>query len=1150
MKQINTIIIILIFLSTKSFGQCAISVGPSYPSGCSAQYFTAITAGGVGVVSTIGYSAGGCIGTYFNYFTTQGVTAPTGSLVNINVSRLSTYYAYLGVYVDWNNNGIYETTELSGSIITMPVGMVSTVYSFTIPLIGITTNTNIHMRVFLGEPPAAGGPLSSINPPCGAKWGEACDYYLNATCTNPTITISPATPGVCGPGGSIALTASGAGSAPIYMWSPATGLSVTTGAGVTSTPGTTRTYTVTGYGPGVCPGTGTTTVSVNPSPIPVISASGPTIFCPGGSVTLTETSGTGSIYQWYAGTTPIAGATTNIYVASPPSTTTYSLSVTNSAGCMGSSTVTVTISSLPVATIIPSGPTTVCSPGTVVLNATIGAGFTYQWFDTGGAIGGATTQTYTATVTGTYSVEVTSAAGCADTSTTISVTINPTPAPVITASGPTTFCAGGSITLTETSGTGTIYQWYNGAGAIGGATNSSYVATPAGTTTYSISVTNSSGCSNGATIALTILPTPVATITPMGPTTVCAPGSVVLNATAGAGYTYQWYNAGGVITGASTQTYTATATGSYSVLITSSGGCKDTSAGTNVTITAAPIPVITPGGPTTFCSSGAVVLTETSGTGTIYQWYNGTSAIAGATNSSYTASPAITTTYSVSVSNAGGCTGGTTITVSILAKPVAVITPAGPTIVCAPDGVVLNANFAAGYTYRWFNMSGVIPGATSQTYTGFTTDNYEVEITTIDGCRDTSAAVSVTINPKPVASATASGPLTICSYESVTLTAVSGYTYQWLDGTTVIPGATNIGFTATVVGTHDYRVIVTNGFGCSDTTASGLLAVVVNPAPISAITASGPVAFCDGGSVTLSVPFIAGYSYQWYGGTSAITATPISGATNAAYIATTTGVYYVLVTTPEGCTTNSSAAPAVVTLVSTPVITHITSLHFCWGSHVTLSVGITTGASGITIQWVKDGVVIPGAVANTYDAVMSGSYTCVITVVGSCSGTTPPVTVSVHPLPDPVITYSDGWLQTNNFYTAYQWYVDVTAIPGANTYRVHPVVTGSYGVRVTDTNGCISVSDTYPVTHVVANGLSPLTNNEVPVIAPNPASEMIYVQYALPLTIVITSVDGRKILEQCQAKEINVSQLVNGMYLISLYDDDGKKLKTEKFVKE
>ncbi len=641
MRTITLFLALAFFSLTRASAQCSTGSAPGYPSGCVSQYFTSITAGGTGVVSTVSYSGGSCVGTYFNYFATQGVTAPTGSTVNINVSRLSSYYAYLGVYVDWNNDGIYETTELSGSIIAMPVGMGSTIYSFTIPLIGIVTNTHLHMRVFLGEPPSAGGSLSSINPPCSAKWGESCDYYLDATCNDPVITVSPASPSVCGATGSIALTASGAGATPTYLWSPASGLSATTGATVTATPGTTSTYTVTGYGPGVCLATTPVTVTVNPLVTPVITPGGPTTFCNGGSVTLSETSGTGTFYQWYSGSSLVTGATNSSYTVSPTTTTTYSVSVTSAAGCTGSAAVTVTVLSNPTPVITPGGPTSFCAGGSVALTETSGTGTFYQWYSGASAIVGATTNTYIASPpsTTTYSVVVTTAGGCTG-SASITVTVLATPAPVITPGGPTSFCPGGNVTLTETSGTGTLYQWYSGTSPITGATTNTYTASPAATTTYSVLVTSSAGCTAGVAVTVTVLANPVPVITPGGPTTFCLGGSVTLTETSGTGTAYQWYSGTTLITGATTNTYTAApaSTTTYSVLVTSSGGCTG-SASVTITVVTNPIPVITPGGPLAFCAGGSVNLSETSGTASFYQWYAAGSPIAGATNSTYNVQP-------------------------------------------------------------------------------------------------------------------------------------------------------------------------------------------------------------------------------------------------------------------------------------------------------------------------------------------------------------------------------------------------------------------------------------------------------------------------------------------------------------------------------
>jgi len=240
----------LIFLSVylvcilgvgRAFSQCSVTSAPTYSSGCTSEYFTSITATGTGVISTISVTAGSCTGvTYFNDYATQGVTAPSGATVSINVSRVySTYTAYLTVYVDWNNDGIYEATELAGSMFVFGSHVTSDIYNFAIPTTGVVTGTNLHMRVFLSE-------LSS-GAPCSASYGGAYDFYLNVACgTLPVIIVSPSSGSFCAGASGISLLASGAGAGGTYVWSPSVGLSATTGASVTATPMGSTIYTVTG----------------------------------------------------------------------------------------------------------------------------------------------------------------------------------------------------------------------------------------------------------------------------------------------------------------------------------------------------------------------------------------------------------------------------------------------------------------------------------------------------------------------------------------------------------------------------------------------------------------------------------------------------------------------------------------------------------------------------------------------------------------------------------------------------------------------------------------------------------------------------------------------------------------------------------------
>lgn len=153
----------------------------------------------------------------------------------------------------------------------------------------------------------------------------------------------------------------------------------------------------------------------------------------------------------------------------------------------------------PTPTVTPGGPTTFCAGGSVALTSSSASG--NLWSLNGSPIGGATSQTYIATASGDYTTTTTNAFMCSSASSAITtVTVNPIPAtPTITPGGPTTFYAGGSVTLTSSSASGN--QWYLNGNPIGGETNQQYVATASGN--YSVTVT-SSGCSSASSATTTI----------------------------------------------------------------------------------------------------------------------------------------------------------------------------------------------------------------------------------------------------------------------------------------------------------------------------------------------------------------------------------------------------------------------------------------------------------------------------------------------------------------------------------------------------------------------------------------------------------------------------------------------------------------------
>jgi len=425
---------------------------------------------------------------------------------------------------------------------------------------------------------------------------------------------------------------------------------------------------------------------------PTITASGPTTFCEGGSVTLTANVSGGTApysYQWYHVGQPIAGATSQTYVAAPPGNDYYYVAVSDAAGCVSttSDATVITVNANPTATI--TAPSAMCVGANGSASAPdAGPGSTYNWTITGGTItstmAGGSVVFFTAGASGqvALNVTVTTAAGCSA-SDSETIAINALPPATVSASGPTTFCAGGSVTLTAPAGY--TYLWSNNA--------TTQAITVSASGSYSVTVTNASSCSTtSAATVVTVNANPTATITPSGPTTFCAGGSVTL--TAPAGYTYLWSN------NATTQSIVVSASGSYSVTVTNASSCSTTSAPTSVTVNPLPPATITPSGPTTFCPGGSVTLTAPAGY--TYLWSNN------ATTQSIIVSASGSYSVTVTANSCSSTSAPTTVTVTaptaITAQPQNVTMRRSETRVLS-----VTATGTPTLQYQWYEgMSGDI----------------------------------------------------------------------------------------------------------------------------------------------------------------------------------------------------------------------------------------------------------------------------------------------------------------------------------------------------------------------------------------------------------------------------------------------------------
>ncbi len=364
--------------------------------------------------------------------------------------------------------------------------------------------------------------------------------------------------------------------------------------------------------------TGSYDVIVNPAPANPGPISGPTEVCKDTEVLYSVEAVTGTTgYVWTVptGATITSGDGTNSILVSFSNTAVsgnISVRISNSCGIGEPSVLAINVSPLPAPPVITAnGPVSFCNGGSVVLTAS--AGYTsYLWSN------GMVSSSITVTDAGTYSVVGINNIGCSSLpSNEITVIINYPATPVITASGPLTFCNGGGVTLSATPGF-VSYLWSNGE------TTQSIVVTQAGT--YTVTAIDAAGCTSlPSTPVYVTVNAPVAPIiTANGPLDFCLGGVVVLSAPGGY-QLYLWSS------GETTQTISASVSGNYFVQVTDINGCtSDASNIISVNVTNPPAP--NAGGDSLICAGSSFFITtataanytslqwSSSGTGT---WLNG-----------------------------------------------------------------------------------------------------------------------------------------------------------------------------------------------------------------------------------------------------------------------------------------------------------------------------------------------------------------------------------------------------------------------------------------------------------------------------------------------------------------------------------------------
>ncbi|MES2568101.1 MAG: T9SS type A sorting domain-containing protein [Bacteroidota bacterium] len=585
-------------------------------------------------------------------------------------------------------------------------------------------------------------------------------------------------------------------------------------------------------------------ISATVNVLPVVTVNDGFV-CSGDSVTLTATGA--STYSWSPAVS-LNATTGATVIAKPSGTTVYTVTGTNTDGCLSTSTSTVTVAPTISLTV---NSASLCIGSSTSLTAT-GAN-TYSWSPSTGldATSGSMVMA-NPTVTTIYTI--TGTAGTCSISTTATVTVNALPVVSINVGGPTTFCDGDSVALTASAGSS--YAWSNSA-----TTQSISVMLQ---DNYSVTVTDANGCSaTSSVVTVTVNQLPIITA---NDGYICNGGSALLTAMGASTYTWSPGTGLSSMNGA-TVTATPSVNTTYTLMGTNSNGCVNQ---TTVSVSIVADLTLTVNS-ATICEGTSVTLNATGATN--YSW-SPSVGLNSTTGASVSANPTITTTYTVTGSG-GNCTTTTTLTVTVKAAPTATISANGPLVFCQGNAVTLTSSM--GSSYLWSE------GSTTPSIVINSSGDYSVEVTGANGCSATSSVAAVVVNPIPSVTVTASGSTTICQGENVILTASGGSSYLWSNSATsqsiMISSAGN------------FTVKVTDANGCTGTSA--VTSISVNLTPTIAVNVNGPTTFCQGKSVTLTASPATGYLWS-------------NNDTTQTIVVATAGDYSVTITDSNGCMVNSS----------------------------------------------------------------------------------------------------------------------------------------------------------------------------------------------------------------------------------------------------
>jgi len=547
--------------------------------------------------------------------------------------------------------------------------------------------------------------------------------------------------------------------------------------------------------------------------------------------------------------------------------------------------------------------------------------------------------------------------------------------------------------------------------------NNSMAATP-GTYNIGVTVFDNENNSGSATITITLLETPLVTISAGGPTMFCMGGSVLLSSSITTGLAFQWRRNLLDIPGTNQPTFSASQSGIYRLRVTSGAGCSSLS--NAIPVTVHDLPVATASSNAPLCEGSTLELYG-GPPGMTYSWSSPTNPVFTSTLQNPvipSITPAMAGEYVLVVTDGNNCQGTASVQVAVDATPTPPTTAsASITQICsgATGNLTLTASGGSGQVLRWYSGScgGVLVGSGNNLVIPFPASTTTYFASWESGTCGLSACASVTVMVEdPPVLQIIYTPVSCNGFNDGEATVlISGgfppYSISWNTGATT-PIISNL-----IAGT--YTVTVTDDAGCSSTASVTL----IDPIPLTAnfINLINPI--CAGSSTGSATVQASGgtppYSFLWSNWQTTATATGLSA-----------GNHQVVVTDNNGCnvTATVTLSDPIPIVVNATTLVHVATFGMSTGQ---LTVEAVNGTAPYSYAWAH------GPTGPTLTNLPAGFYTVTVTDVNGCRAV---ATFEIRQPAPVIITVNGGTGRICN---------PANRVPGSDFSQISTVVTGGSG---------------------------------------------------------------------------------------------------------